>query len=659
MWKRGGRSVALDRAQALLSGSRSSRDPESGQGPGAETQGFAFPNANVTFSDVSDSSLSSSTAGGGQRRGGVGSTKSPPRSVGSRFLKKTPSAADRHPTPISNNQTQQVLQARSVPSTLGSQTAALSRLSRLQSRFCSRMQAGPEPKPTEDLDSDMEVSLAAAAPSPEASVEESSSHRSSKGRRFLKKNTSAVVSNTNAASGRAPQAADIGVKSRSRAGAVVPVVVETKRAMSGVRLESDEEDMRKLLGDSWDSADNHLVLPGNPSSMRTSEKMFGGGSQRADSSPPPRRSPPFRFVGEAQPHFNPSVPPPSRSSRRASSSPPGTRDSLSSVGAHSEALSLDELFPVGPGSDGPAGLTAAVSPEDSDLRVMTLDDLAPDDPGGSEEAPGQQVTWRNRPASQNRQQLPRMEEEEEEEEEEEDRGEDRGEDSGVDYQSDFESESRTEPDNSASLVSEHFQLDEDEDEDEVREEASGVSDVRTDEDLSSHACPSPTSDHSRTFSGSRRVGSGAAEDSESRSRSGRTFSCRARRAFKEAAVQTEAEPAVRARPADRATSGPAVDAASVAPHPAVLHSLGAETVEALSTFHPAVIAVCDLLLQHLAVIRRSIDSSRRLHASLVQSLEPPDYRYSTLEDGEKRIHRLMAKEALQGALQEKRDSRHV
>lgn len=53
---------------------------------------------------------------------------------------------------------------------------------------------------------------------------------------------------------------------------------------------------------------------------------------------------------------------------------------------------------------------------------------------------------------------------------------------------------------------------------------------------------------------------------------------------------------------------------------------------ALSTFNPAEFALNELLKQQLAMTRRFIESSRHLHSSLMQSLEPPNYRYTTLEE---------------------------
>lgn len=53
---------------------------------------------------------------------------------------------------------------------------------------------------------------------------------------------------------------------------------------------------------------------------------------------------------------------------------------------------------------------------------------------------------------------------------------------------------------------------------------------------------------------------------------------------------------------------------------------------ALSTYNPAVFVLNEMLKQHLAMIRQLMESRRHLHCSLVRSLEPPNYRYTRLED---------------------------
>lgn len=127
----------------------------------------------------------------------------------------------------------------------------------------------------------------------------------------------------------------------------------------------------------------------------------------------------------------------------------------------------------------------------------------------------------------------------------------------LDYQSDFESESRTEPDYSASQVSEHLQGDGDEEEvvSEVREEAldsDASRSRRTEDDYSStfsdtsRSCTSRTLDRSQTASRSRDSRSYVSNDSRTSRQSRRGAS--ARKDLKEAAVQTQPDPLAYTRP---------------------------------------------------------------------------------------------------------------
>ncbi|XP_044055759.1 uncharacterized protein C19orf44 homolog isoform X2 [Siniperca chuatsi] len=728
MWKRGGRSSALDRAQALLSAKRNSGgDAESVRGSTAKTRAHtgavggsvetrsAPPNAHTSFSDLSDlSSVSSAPEHGAHTMGSVAAGKPqgrdgdlrPQSSLGGggiRFLKKAPPPANNSSqSPVSKSQMQQAPEPRYVSSSQrGSQTAALSRLAQIESRIHSRKQTRQGPIPAENLTSDLGISPPAAAQSLEASVQlsaQSSSDQNLKGKRFLKNNIPVAVNNSNTAAVRSPKGPDVAVRSRSRAAdAIVPSAgLETKsvRVVSGVSLESDEEDMRKLLGDSLDSVDNSFLIPGRPSSKRTADKMLSQSSQKVHSTPPPaavppssssntvpphspaspsRRSSPFRFTGQAQAHFSPSVLSPSPSPPCVSPSPPGRLNSrhragspqrsLSSMSGRSEVLSLAELFPVGLGSPDPHSEMSAVSSEDFKINVMTLDDLVPATLDFTEETSGKEREAKHSapvPGPANRhQQLPGLKEKEEEQQQQQ-------QEDVLDYQSDFESESRTEPDYSASQVSEHVQGDGDEEEvvSDVREEASDseMSRGRTEDDYSStfsdssRSYTSRTSDRSQTLSRSRDSRSSVSHGSRTLSRQSRRRAS-TRKVLKEAGVQTQPDPLAYTWPAGMATFGPAAGMTYMNPTPVVAHTLSAENVEALSTFNPAVFALNEMLKQQLAMTRRFIESSRHLHSSLVQSLEPPNYRYTTLEDTKEfiRKHRppkLTMDEALQEVLQE-------
>ena len=52
---------------------------------------------------------------------------------------------------------------------------------------------------------------------------------------------------------------------------------------------------------------------------------------------------------------------------------------------------------------------------------------------------------------------------------------------------------------------------------------------------------------------------------------------------------------------------------------------------ALSAYSPAVFALNDMLREQLSLTRHYVQANRSLHSSLLQSLEPADYTYTTLE----------------------------
>lgn len=142
---------------------------------------------------------------------------------------------------------------RNVPSSLGgSQTSALNRVAEIENRIRSRKQGRQRSKPAEDLTLDLGLS-----PALQHSAE-SSNDQNMKGKLYLKNNTVVTLNNNSIAGAHA------GVRSPSRAAAtVVPLAgSETKsvRAVSAVNVESDEEDMSKLLGDSLDSVEKSCLI---------------------------------------------------------------------------------------------------------------------------------------------------------------------------------------------------------------------------------------------------------------------------------------------------------------------------------------------------------------------------------------------------------------
>ncbi|KAM4548067.1 uncharacterized protein C19orf44 homolog isoform 2-T2 [Odontesthes bonariensis] len=691
MWKRGARSSALDRAQALLSAKKSSKGDAQGstRDASAKTQGSldgsfktrsAPPNTHTLLSDLSELSSDRTTSEKGadtDRCGDAGKTYReemdsnqdlirPQSSLGggSRFLKKAPPPANSSQSPVSGNQKHQVLEPRYVSSQHGSQTAGLSRLAEIERHVRSRKQvleqAKQGPKASLSGSSDCVTSPSPAAQSMEASVQLSAlsnSEQRQSEKRFLKKKAALVAECANTASAVAPNVAAVRVRSSSKAGNLLepsePLEMKSVKVMGGVNLESDEEDMRKLLGDSMDSSDHSFLEPGRPSSSKRADKMLKGCTPRVHStapapavhppspsrSAPPRspasssrRSSPFRFTGQAQAHFSPSVLSPSPSPPRVSPSlpvrlgssheaerPPHSRSSSSGRG---EVLSLEELF-VGPPSEESCSERISVSSDDFQINVMSLDEPAPASVGFTSETQGKQ----------------------EQEQEKE----------ALDYQSDFESDS------AGSQVSEHLGGDEEEEQllSEVRE-------VPFDSDYSRAFSdqPSWTSDcsqRSKSFSKSRDSRYSSESQSSSQQSRRRRRRASAGKALKDTGVQTQPYPLAEAWSTGMAALDPTIGMTYMN---TAAHAVSAERLEAIGMFNPAVFALNEMLKQQLAVTRRFIDSNHHLHSCLVRSLEVPNYRYTTLEDTIQKIHKrrppkLTMEKALEEALQEMKDYQYA
>lgn len=134
-------------------------------------------------------------------------------------------------------------------------------------------EASQETKPALSLTSDLGISPPAAArvlQSSEASMQlQPGSAQSLRGSRFLKKK---AAESTNTSPPAAPKRVDASVRSRAAA-ASEGLERQSVRLMSGVSLDSDEEDMRKLLGDSMDSTDFSFLRPGRPSSLKKPDEV--------------------------------------------------------------------------------------------------------------------------------------------------------------------------------------------------------------------------------------------------------------------------------------------------------------------------------------------------------------------------------------------------
>ncbi|XP_059922698.1 uncharacterized protein C19orf44 homolog isoform X1 [Gadus macrocephalus] len=705
MWNRDGRNSALVRAQALLSAKRNDANATEltnrfqPHGPEAQAYGHTGPgggsvqksrfpsNTHILSLDLSDLSSVSSVTEHGEKT----NTNKQGREVlspqdfrastslgegggGQRFLKKAiPKAMASTQSPqFRKNQTQHPPERGFVASSQqGSQSAALSRLATIEERIRARQQAQQSTTQGRAMEGNPNHTVPPTAPNPgpspphghsppelpsaPLSPQLSSNDPGSPGKRFLKKTSVLATAGTNLNYSQGakvnveiPAAADAGLSvGKYRSGsAVKPSVVKAEPAAGdgrGVSLDSDEESMRKLLGDSLDSMeDRHRRLP-----MKTVAK---------DSREKPDPAPLSPLGG---------------ASLSSAHSPLQRSLSTPSSWGRGEVHSLEELFPPGPGGsteeEGPhSGRSSSISSEvDFKFNIMSLDDFVPDftvetkqkDHRPSKQHKAEDRTWTTQP--------PEGKEEQPGEEEV----------TGADYHSDFESLSiRTEHDQSPSEISEHLGASPEDEAKRKKKTQKGddLSEISGDGDGSRREggddpyddpYASSFSDRSPSVASSYTSGCSAQSSSRTLTPSSRRSTVQGRPG-REAATQTRPDPLSYDWSAGMAVLGPAVGMGSVDPTPVASHTVGAEALEALTSYSPAVFALNNMLRQQLAMTRQFAQASRHLHNSVVQGLGPADYTYTTLEDTKQfiRKHRppkLTVEQALEEVLQEMRDYHYI
>ncbi|KAK9967164.1 hypothetical protein ABG768_001576 [Culter alburnus] len=571
MGSRGGaRSSALDRAKAHLSGQRISNTGISKDKRDMENSAKFTSLARQThFQDLSDIPPSQNENQDLAKSFVIGG--------GSRFLKKTSKDAtgDRlssapSKTPAGTDEYKFIPQR-------SSQSTALSRLALIENRI--RNQKSKDAHLAEPQETRLSV--------------QSSSDLSMTGSRFLKK----VVST--------PQEEKVSGLNENKG--------------RRVSLESDEQDMRRLLGDSFSLSESSLQNAVRQKSPQPVKKIYKKSSEKST-------------VPSAAPERHHRSLSPS-SSRSESRMVRFLERSVSSETNHSEIRSLDDLFPVAaaPDSDDTLSEMSAVS-DDFKLNVMTLDDLAPI-PFAAAEISQEKKETHARKEDRNKRSSNDISKEE---------------DSAA-YESDFESEIPSETPPSASEISER-----------LTDEAKDAS-LASEAQYSSYRSQVDNSDDDRTLSRSS-LSVSRHSDPSSRSSSSNatvTHGPSPDRHVKEVAVQTQMDGFAYTWSSGRAAVGPSMGMTYVDPTPIASHTVSAEAIESLTAYSPAIFALNDMLRQQLALTRSFVDSTRRHYRSVLESLGP-DYKYTTLQDTKEfiRAHRppkLSIEDALEEVLQEMQD----
>ncbi|XP_016411316.1 uncharacterized protein C19orf44-like [Sinocyclocheilus rhinocerous] len=592
MWSHGGGSSALDRAKAQLSGQRISNNGISKDKRDVENSGkFVSLSRQMQFQDLSE--VFSASESENQDPAKTTTLESFSLGGGSRFLKKTSKDATGDRVSSAPRRTPA---GTFIPQS-SSQSTALSRLALIENRIRNQKTKSDGPSIDTNLSEPQETRISL----------QSSSDLSMTGNRFLKKRTVST-----------PREQKVPERTSGL----------NERKERRVSLDSDEQDMRTLLGDSFSLSEGSLQNAVRQKSPQPVKKLYKKSSEKSTvPSPTTERH-------KVLTHQSLS-PPPSRPESRMVQF---TEHSVSSETDHSEIRSLDDLFPVAaaPDSDDTLSERSAVL-DDFKLNVMTLDDLAP-------------IPFEAAEISQ-------------EKKETQARQEDRNkksynisnvaspptpEGASAAYESDFESELPSETLESASEISERL-TDKDKDASLISE-AQYSSYKSQDGDDDDHNLSQSSSSSRHSDSSSRSTLSNATV----------THGPSPNGHVKEVAVQTPMDGLNYTWSSGIAAVGPSLGMTYVDPTPIASHTVSAEAIESLTAYSPAVFALNDMLRQQLALTRGFIDSTRRHYTSMIESLGPADYKYTTLEDTKEfiRAHRppkLSIEDALDEVLQEMRD----
>ncbi|TSK53724.1 hypothetical protein Baya_3284 [Bagarius yarrelli] len=643
MWNRGGiRSSALERAKAQLSGQRITNSGTSREAQGRDVTSHekALQSRQIPLHGVSH--FSSDTESENQDHHNAYPVKTVPRIAetveqfgmggGRRFLKKS---AKKVSSPADTSEVMFIPQR-------GSQNVALSKFAQIEARIRNHTNS----KLSLDTSADLKSSLPV----------KSSSELSAAGRnQFL--NTKVSTPNGQEESERPP--ADLYMASDIQ---------------KGISMDSDEEEMRRLLGELFDSPNGVKAKGQKEMSPQQAGEAYKKSSKDIMLTAEHKEKQPVHSAFTAQHHTRLSPSPPSSRNISTPSRPffqtTGRSSCLSSAPDHSEIKSLEELFPITSDHDDTQSERSVFS-DDFKVNVMTLDDLAPETPNIAKVDPKSSQNYRIIFDNMFKCYVGNLQYDiKPEHPDVSSAGEilHKPKNEVQCYESDFESEIQTETAQSVDDVSEHLSGGNENSFKASEPQSESLSaKLNSDENtLSEKPSKSASIPYSRSESSlSHSQGSDTSSySSDATHTSTSPQSPSVRQHKKDATVQTQTAGLAYLYSSDQAMLGPSVGMSFVDPTPIASHVISAEAVEALTAYTPAVFALNDMLRQQLTLTRNFIQSSRHLHQTMLEALGPPDFIYTTLEDTKEFIRcnrpsKLTVEEALEEVLQEMRDYHYI